>query len=126
MIKVITAFFEGPERECSKCIKRPENGFANANASTPVATAVDIKEKYNAKCGTPSAGSPKVFFIPASRPELLGNIITHAPTVQKDCRGIFISINREFTPPFSSLRKDSNPRTVQLCGHSGGGLAELV
>ncbi len=62
MIKVITAFFEGPERECSKCIKRPENGFANANASTPVATAVDIKAKYNAKCGTPSAGSPKVFF----------------------------------------------------------------
>ncbi len=30
--------------------------------STPVATAVDIKAKYDAKCGTPSAGSPKVFF----------------------------------------------------------------
>ncbi|MBR0246707.1 MAG: hypothetical protein IJQ61_09580 [Bacteroidales bacterium] len=30
--------------------------------STPVATAVDIKTKYDAKCGTPSAGSPKVFF----------------------------------------------------------------
>ena len=30
--------------------------------STPVATAIDIKAKYDAKCGTPSAGSPKVFF----------------------------------------------------------------
>ena len=30
--------------------------------ATPVATAIDIKAKYDAKCGTPSAGSPKVFF----------------------------------------------------------------
>ena len=30
--------------------------------SMPVATAVDIKAKYDAKCGTPSSGSPKVFF----------------------------------------------------------------
>ena len=30
--------------------------------STPVSTAIDIKAKYDAKCGTPSAGSPKVFF----------------------------------------------------------------
>ena len=29
---------------------------------TPVATAIDIKAKYDAKCGAPSAGSPKVFF----------------------------------------------------------------
>ncbi|GEM_PF-4375585 len=25
-------------------------------------TAIDIKAKYDAKCGAPSAGSPKVFF----------------------------------------------------------------
>ena len=25
-------------------------------------TAIDIKAKYNAKCGAPSAGFPKVFF----------------------------------------------------------------
>lgn len=29
---------------------------------TPVTTAIDIKAKYDAKCGAPSAGSPKVFF----------------------------------------------------------------
>ena len=29
---------------------------------TPVATAIDIKAKYDAKCGAPSAGLPKVFF----------------------------------------------------------------
>jgi hypothetical protein len=29
---------------------------------TPVDTAIDIKAKYNAKCGAPSAGFPKVFF----------------------------------------------------------------
>ena len=29
---------------------------------TPVTTAIDIKAKYDAKCGTPSVGSPKVFF----------------------------------------------------------------
>ena len=29
---------------------------------TPVSTAIDIKAKYDAKCGAPSAGSPKVFF----------------------------------------------------------------
>ena len=29
---------------------------------TPVATAIDIKAKYDAKCGAPSAGYPKVFF----------------------------------------------------------------
>ena len=28
----------------------------------PVSTAIDIKAKYEAKCGAPSAGSPKVFF----------------------------------------------------------------
>lgn len=29
---------------------------------TPVSTAIDIKAKYDAKCGAPSAGYPKVFF----------------------------------------------------------------
>ena len=29
---------------------------------TPVATAIDIKSGYDAKCGTPNAGNPKVFF----------------------------------------------------------------
>ena len=29
---------------------------------TPVTTAIDIKAKYDAKCGAPSAGIPKVFF----------------------------------------------------------------
>ena len=29
---------------------------------TPVATAINIKAKYDAKCGTPNAGNPKVFF----------------------------------------------------------------
>ena len=29
---------------------------------TPVTTAIDIKAKYDAKCGAPSAGYPKVFF----------------------------------------------------------------
>lgn len=29
---------------------------------TPVTTAIDIKAKYDAKCGAPSADSPKVFF----------------------------------------------------------------
>ena len=29
---------------------------------TPVATAIDIKAKYDAKCGAPSTGFPKVFF----------------------------------------------------------------
>ena len=29
---------------------------------TPVTTAIDIKAKYDTKCGAPSAGSPKVFF----------------------------------------------------------------
>ena len=29
---------------------------------TPVTTAIDIKAKYDAKCGAPYAGAPKVFF----------------------------------------------------------------
>ena len=29
---------------------------------TPVTTAINIKSDYDAKCGAPSAGSPKVFF----------------------------------------------------------------
>ena len=29
---------------------------------TPVETAINIKAKYDAKCGAPSAGLPKVFF----------------------------------------------------------------
>ena len=29
---------------------------------TPVDTAINIKAKYDAKCGAPSAGLPKVFF----------------------------------------------------------------
>ena len=29
---------------------------------TPVSTAIDIKSAYDAKCGAPSAGAPKVFF----------------------------------------------------------------
>ena len=29
---------------------------------TPVTTAIDIKAKYDAKCGAPTAGAPKVFF----------------------------------------------------------------
>ena len=80
---------------------------------------------WNAAANTAQAQTG-VFFIPTTLSALLINIITHAPTVQRDCRGIFISINREFTPPFSSLRKGSSPRTVQLCGHSGAEWAALV
>ena len=29
---------------------------------TPVTTAINIKAKYDAKCGAPNAGNPKVFF----------------------------------------------------------------
>lgn len=29
---------------------------------TPVTTDINIKAKYDAKCGTPNAGNPKVFF----------------------------------------------------------------
>ena len=35
---------------------------AFADPYTPVATAIDIKAAYDAKCGAPSAGAPKVFF----------------------------------------------------------------
>ena len=35
---------------------------AFADPYTPVATAIDIKSAYDAKCGAPSAGYPKVFF----------------------------------------------------------------
>ena len=35
---------------------------AFADPYTPVATAIDIKASYDAKCGAPSAGYPKVFF----------------------------------------------------------------
>ena len=35
---------------------------AFADPYTPVTTAIDIKSAYDAKCGAPSAGSPKVFF----------------------------------------------------------------
>ena len=35
---------------------------AFADPYTPVATAIDIKSAYDAKCGAPSAGAPKVFF----------------------------------------------------------------
>ena len=46
------------------------NGITRASSKTaafddpytPVTTAIDIKAKYDAKCGAPSAGSPKVFF----------------------------------------------------------------
>ena len=36
--------------------------LAFADPHTPVATAIDIKAAYDAKCGAPSAGAPKVFF----------------------------------------------------------------
>ena len=35
---------------------------AFADPYTPVTTAIDIKSAYDAKCGAPSAGYPKVFF----------------------------------------------------------------
>ena len=50
--------------------------------STPVATAVDIKAKYDAKCGTPSAGSPKVFlkyfFVNTVTGEKSGDVLAQA------------------------------------------------
>ena len=46
------------------------NGITRANSKASafddpytVTTAIDIKAKYDAKCGAPSAGSPKVFFM---------------------------------------------------------------
>ena len=35
---------------------------AFGNPLTPVTSAINIKSDYDAKCGAPSAGSPKVFF----------------------------------------------------------------
>ena len=47
-----------PDHDCRAYSK----AAAFDDPSTPVAAAVDIKAKYDAKCSTPSAGSPKVFF----------------------------------------------------------------
>ncbi len=38
------------------------HGECSAVPYTPSTTAYNIKAKYDAKCGAPSAGSPKVFF----------------------------------------------------------------
>ena len=47
-------------------VTSPSSDYSKAAAFddplTPVATAIDIKAKYDAKCGAPSAGYPKVFF----------------------------------------------------------------
>lgn len=53
------------------CASEPQsNGISRAYSKaaaigsprTPVATAIDIKADYDGKCGSPSAGNPKVFF----------------------------------------------------------------
>lgn len=54
---------ETPWVRTSLCITRAYSKASAFDAPiTPVTTAIDIKVKYDAKCGAPSAGNPKVFF----------------------------------------------------------------
>ena len=54
---------------------------------TPVTTAIDIKAKYDAKCGAPSAGSPKVFFkyfyVNTATGEKSGEVLAQAKLVSE-------------------------------------------
>ena len=61
-----TLTLEEEDSEALTAAVSPDNASNKAiswkTSDTAVATAIDIKAKYDAKCGALSVGSPKVFF----------------------------------------------------------------
>ena len=53
---------EASEPQSNGITRAYSKAAAFGSPLTPVATAIDIKSSYEAKCGAPTAGNPKVFF----------------------------------------------------------------
>ena len=53
---------EASEPQSNGITRAYSKAAAFGSPLTPVATAIDIKSDYEAKCGAPTAGNPKVFF----------------------------------------------------------------
>ena len=53
---------------------------------TPVATAIDVKSGYDEKCGAPSAGYPKVFYVNTATGEKSGEKMASAVLSPSNCR----------------------------------------
>ena len=54
--------FEASEPQSNGITRSYSKATAFGSPMTPVATAIDIKSSYEAKCGAPTQGNPKVFF----------------------------------------------------------------
>ena len=53
---------EASEPQSNGITRAYSKAAAFGSPLTPVATAIDIKSDYDAKCGAPTTGAPKVFF----------------------------------------------------------------
>ena len=53
---------EASEPQSNGITRAYSKAAAFGSPLTPVATAIDIKSDYDAKCGVPTTGAPKVFF----------------------------------------------------------------
>ena len=53
---------EASEPQSNGITRAYSKAAAFGSPLTPVATAIDIKDSYEAKCGAPTTGNPKVFF----------------------------------------------------------------
>ena len=53
---------EASEPQSNGITRAYSKAAAFGSPLTPVATAIDIKSDYDAKCGAPTTGTPKVFF----------------------------------------------------------------